>query len=164
MHDGFQLKQFLTIALDDCMGLNFSRLKLHKQSPDCVLLGFTVAVAMVSIFTIANAFHRVDLEGFSYPTALGDQSWFKLDLLPQPHDMGDPLFTYEGRQLYQRKRKPLRHSDMLMLKVGIEDSGRYHLYRYSGEREGSPDSGIYFIKTGRDQYIRVGNARLGSRE
>ena len=146
------------------MGFNFSRLKLHKQSPDCVLLGFSVAVAVVSIFTIANAFHRVDLEGVSFPTALGDQNWFQLDVLPQPHDMGNPLFTYKGRQLYQRKRKPLRHSDMLMLKVGIEDSGRYYLYRYSGGREDSFDVGSYFIKTGRDQYIRVGNVRLESRK
>ena len=119
---------------------------------------------MVSIFTIANAFHRVDLEGFSFPTALGDHNWFQLDLLPQPHDMGNALFTYKGRQLYQRKRKPLRHSDMLMLKVGIEDSGRHYLYRYSGGREDSSDAGIYFIKTGRDQYIRVGNERLESRK
>ena len=137
------------------MSFNNNRLKPYKQTPACVLLGFSVAVAMVAVFTVANAVHRVDLEGFSFPTALGDQNWFQLDLLPNPHDLGKPLFTYKGRELYQKKRKPLRHSDMLMLKVGLEDSGRYHLYRYNGSRENPLEVGVFYIKTGSDQYIRM---------
>ena len=142
------------------MSLKFNRLKPHKQSPDYVLLGFSVAVVMVSVFTVANAVHRADLESFSFPTALGDQNWFQLDLLPTSHDLDNPLFTYKGRELYQKKRKPLRHSDMLMLKVGTEDSGRYYLYRYNGSPENPLDAGSFYIKTGNDQYIRVGDVRL----
>jgi hypothetical protein len=137
------------------MSFKNNRLKSHKHTPDCVLLGFSVAVAMVSVFTVANAVQRVDLEGFSFPTALGDQNWVQLDLLPKPHDLSKAIFTYKGKDLYQKKRKPLRHSDMLMLKVGTEDSARYYLYRYSGSRGDPLEAGSYYIKTGTDQYIKV---------
>lgn len=129
-----------------------------------MLLGFSVAVALVSVFTVASAFHRTDLEDYGFPTALGDQNWFQLGSLPEPHDLGKPLFTYRGRELYQRKRKPLRYSDKLMLKADREDSGQYYLYRYNGNsgknREDPLAAGVYYIKTGSDQYIRVGNVRL----
>jgi hypothetical protein len=127
---------------------------LERASAGRYLLIYAALVAAVAAYTLVVWNERPEIEGFRYPTGLGDGEM--LDLEAEPLDPDRPLAELAGVS-YFAAAKPESPSDRHMSKVARDDADRYYFYQYSsqigggGEEEGSD----LFLKVDPDRYIRV---------
>ena len=125
-----------------------------RQTPGRALLAFAITAGLVAIFTFVDARRRPQLEGYDFPTALGDREKFDF---PADYDPSKPVKDYVGKTNFRRRAKELVRYDKYMFKVGRDDGDNCYLYRYAKPRSGISDpEGIFYAKVGDGSYIELG--------
>ena len=106
----------------------------------------TLAIVVgVAIFTAWDRAHTSSLEEVITPTAVGD-SHFVQEPAGGTHAIG---LKYQGQLLDKVSESKLR--DAKLLRVGMDDSGIYSLYRLEDDGK----NGRLFMKVGMDEFIEV---------
>ncbi|MGC3990770.1 MAG: hypothetical protein QM796_14035 [Chthoniobacteraceae bacterium] len=113
--------------------------------------GLLLLLGLVTISQWENQSHRADLEKFTEDTAAGDTQFF-----PAPKDFRDDqvLVKWHGKPLYHVGKGLSEEHDSQMIKVGLEDSGHYELYRFRNEKSEHPPV-RYYLKAGFEQFVPV---------
>src|SRR5438309_9016306 len=95
--------------------------------------------ALIMAFAIYDKSQRAVLERVEEPTAVGDNAWFHP---PEKFDSSAVFATYEGQPLYPTGADRYDLRDSKMIKVGMDDSKSFWIYK-SLERGGK--EGDYFF-------------------
>jgi hypothetical protein len=124
------------------------------------LLMFSALVAVAAGYTVMLWIERPQLEGYAYPTGLGDGEVYDVDA--RPLDPETPMALLDGVGYFASK-KPQGHRDRYMAKVARDDADQLYFYRVSKEIGGGgkvEDADLY-LKLASDQYIKVSPAATG---
>lgn len=117
------------------------------------------AVFMTSLVILAWRVHlnRSDYEWTEYPTALGDTRHY---VALGREDRYEPNLRFAGQQqgLYRRVDEAVVIDDATMLKLGLEDSGRYLVYQRAADF-GDPKAPV-FLKCGENRYVEFGTRKF----
>ena len=115
---------------------------------------YAALVAAVAGYTVLIWNERPEIEGYGYPTGLGDGEI--LDLDANPLDPDRPLAELDGVG-YFAAAKPGARADRHMVKVARDDADRHFFYQYSLEIGGGgvEEGSDLFLKIGSGRYIKV---------
>lgn len=115
---------------------------------------FLVLLATVAATLYLDHRRGGELESVRAETAVGDFVFL-------PHEGGighhDVAVVFQGRPLYYAYLTPLEIPDTAMRRVGIDDGGRYAVYRpeRSGLARGHDGQPLYYIKSEVDRYFQL---------
>lgn len=126
----------------------------EKASAGRNLLIYSALVALVAGYTCMVWAERDEIEGFHYPTGLGDGEIY--DIAANPPDPDRPMAKLGGIA-YFAAAKPKRWPDRYMVKVARDDDDRHSFYATSEEIGGGildADGGLY-LKLATGEYILV---------
>jgi len=125
------------------------------------LLIYSALVAMAAIFTVKVWSERPKLEGYSYPTGLGDGEVYDRNVLPMDPDVA--MAKLDGVEYFPTGVKILERRDQDMIKGRRDDDNQRHFYRLGlnnpkgVEIGGRPqDDSPLFIKLDSNEYMEVG--------
>ena len=122
---------------------------LHRSTPGRLLVLWAGLMTCVLIFSWRVHANRSDYDWCEYPTALGDQDYYKS---LSDNDYHAPALKFQGHPegLYRRMVKPVKRSDGAMTKLARDATGKVFVYADTH----SP--GRFFVKAAQDQYVEFG--------
>src|SRR5579862_2091523 len=104
-------------------------------------------VTGVAVFTSWDRAHNAALEQVVTQTAVGDTHY-----VPEPAGGSGPLgVKYRGQMLDMVSESKIR--DSKLIRVGMDDSGAYALYRPEDEKD--LPSGHFYMKVNPNEFIEV---------
>ena len=113
-----------------------------------IALATLAVVAAVAVLTAWDRAHTAALEVVITPTAVGDAHYIQ-----EPVGRTGPVgLTYQGRKLDMLSETKFR--DAKLIRVAMDDSGVYSLYRPQDEKEGLPKE-RFFMKLKTNEFIEV---------
>jgi len=113
-----------------------------------IALATLALVAGVAVFTAWDRAHTVALEVAITPTAVGDAHYVQ-----EPAGRAGLIgLKYLGRNLDMLSESKVR--DAKLLRVGVDDSGVYSLYRPEDDKAGLPKD-RFFMKVKPNEFIEV---------
>jgi hypothetical protein len=119
-----------------------------------VLLG---ALAVIVVLAVRDRARVADLEHFEESTAVGDTAYFRRSRAAQ---MPPPVVArLNGQPLYIIDNEKRELKDTAMLRVGRDDAAGLSVYTSRKPPAGDPNPNgkpRYYLKLGRNDYIRVG--------
>ena len=128
----------------------------EKASAGRNLLIYAAIVAAVAAYTVLIWKQRDRLEGYAYPTGLGDGEMY--DLEANPLDPDKPMAVLEGVG-YFAADEPFGRWDRDVIKVARDDDDRLYFYQATtlvGDPAGvEEENDDYLIKIATDEYIKV---------
>jgi hypothetical protein len=112
-------------------------------------LALLVIVTGVTIFTAWDRMRNGALEEVVTPTAVGD-----MHFVPEPSGgAGSVGLQYKGRKLDMAGAAKLR--DSKLIRVGMDDTGVYTLYRLEEEKQEGAHPEQLYLKIGVNEFMRV---------
>jgi len=111
-------------------------------------LGVLIVVLGAALFTARERADRAALEEVITPTAVGDAHYAR-----EPAGGSGPTgLKYRGQELDMVSESKIR--DAKLLRVGVDDSGAWTLYRLEDEKQAPPKE-HFFIKVAENEYMEV---------
>jgi hypothetical protein len=111
-------------------------------------IGMLALVTSAAVFTAWDRAHTGALEVVTTPTAVGD-----LHFVREPPGGKGPIgLSYRGQQLDMVSASKLQ--DANLIRVGMDQSGVYALYRLEEEKEGGKKERL-FMKAGVNVFVEV---------
>jgi hypothetical protein len=111
-------------------------------------LGTLALVASVAVFTAWDHAHTGTLEDVAMPTAVEDTHFVQA-----PMGKAGPIgVQYQGQKLDMVTERKIR--DSRVIRVGMDDSGVYSIYRRQEEKEGGRKEGL-FVKVRVNEFMEV---------
>ena len=129
----------------------------EKASAGRNLLFYAALVAVAAAFTVLIWAEREEIEGYGYPTGLGDDEMY--DIEANPLDPEKPMVTIEGVPFIAAD-KPFSRWDRDVVKVGRDDSDHYYIYQLTAKvsaNDGQSGSDL-FLKIATGEYIKIAPA------
>jgi len=124
-----------------------------RDTPGRLLLSWALLLTTLLILSWRIRLNPAAYEWIEYPTALGDSSYYTA--LGQD-DRYEPnlLFSDLKKGLYRRSSTAVVFDDASMLKVALDQSGRYHVYQRAADY-GTAQTPVY-LKSAENHYIEFG--------
>ena len=120
------------------------------------LLIYSAIVAVVAAYTFLVWTQREQIEGYGYPTGLGDGEIY--DIEANPLDPDKPMAILDGVG-YFAIEQPFERWDRDVVKVARDDDDRYFFYQATIEIGGTggveQENDDYLLKLSTDEYIKV---------
>jgi hypothetical protein len=111
-------------------------------------LGMLALVASAAVFTAWDREYTATLEVVTTPTAVGDTNFVR-----EPAGGKGPIgLSYRGEPLDMVAASKLQ--DAKLIRVGMDESGVYALYRLEEEKEGGRKERL-FMKAGVNEFVEV---------
>ena len=126
----------------------------EKASAGRNLLIYAGLVAVAAAYTVLIWGERSEIEGYRYPSGLGDGEIF--DIEANPPDPDKPMVSIDGVAHFAAATAQ-SWRDRYMVKVARDDGDQFFLYQPTSEIGGGgipPGSGLY-LKLGQDSYMEV---------
>lgn len=129
-------------------------LRDEEARPGIILVGFTLAMAMVALFTVVDAQRKSALEVVVEPSSLGDYAY-----IPDAtsYKVGDEVVRYQQQPLFLTEERLIKIQGEDMIRLEQTDDGNLFLYRERPkENEAKPrDPNEYFVKVNPIRYLRL---------
>lgn len=132
------------------MSIRAANANRPRDTPGRLLLGWVMLLTPLVILNWRVHLHPTDFDWVEYPTALGDDRFYKL----MDADLYAPNLRIAGQAegLYRRDLLPQARDDETMMKVAKDESGSWFIYLSTLSEE----SGRIFLKSDHGRYIEFG--------
>lgn len=111
------------------------------------------AVVMNVFMTRSDRLERSRLETVIQPTAVGSAAYFEP---PESLTPGSVLVYFQNLPLEPLDESAITARDSMMEQAGMDDSGRYPIFKSKQEKSAVGDlRGFFFLKTGDNRYLRA---------
>lgn len=140
-----------------------------RDLPGHLLTAWALLFSSLVIMSWRVEVHRADYEWLEFPTALGDQNYYRpgegLNL--GVDDFSEPNLRFQSNgisyQLYRQLHQPTRRKDGRMRKLAKEEGGRFFVYTDDLQKQQQQvrQAPRIYLKTDEDAYIEFGPARAG---